>query len=83
MPVILKITQANGKTETLNLPVNIWQRGGVWTFVYPSTSATISLELDPTINCLMRTGRIICGAGSEVLLISECGSSISEFRIAA
>lgn len=47
MPVILKIAQANGKTETISLPVNIWQRGGVWTFIYPSTSAIQSLELDP------------------------------------
>jgi hypothetical protein len=47
MPVTLKITQANGKTETINLPVNIWQRGGVWTFMYPSTSAIQSMELDP------------------------------------
>ncbi len=47
MPVTLKITQANGKTETINLPVNIWQRGGVWTFVYPSTTAITALELDP------------------------------------
>jgi len=47
MPVTLKITQANGKTETINLPVNIWQRDGVWTFVYPSTSNITALELDP------------------------------------
>jgi len=47
MPVDLKITQANGKTETIHLPVNIWQRGGVWTFIYPSTSAIQSMELDP------------------------------------
>jgi len=47
MPVILKIIQTNGKTETINLPVNIWQRGGVWTFMYPSTSTIQSLELDP------------------------------------
>jgi len=47
MPVILKITQANGKTETINLPVNIWQRGAVWTFMYPSTSTIQSMELDP------------------------------------
>jgi hypothetical protein len=47
MPVILKITQANGKTETINLPVNIWQRGGVWTVAYPSTSTITALELDP------------------------------------
>ena len=47
MPVDLKITQANGKTETVHLPVNIWQRDGVWTFMYPSTSAIRSIELDP------------------------------------
>jgi hypothetical protein len=47
MPVDLKVTQANGKTEVLHLPVNIWQRSGVWTFVYPSTSAIQSLEIDP------------------------------------
>ena len=47
MPVDLKITQANGKTEILHLPVNIWQRGGVWTFIYPSTSAITAMEIDP------------------------------------
>lgn len=47
MPIDLLITQENGKTETLHLPVNIWQRGGVWTFVYPSTSAIKSVEIDP------------------------------------
>ncbi len=47
MPVDVKITQANGKTETLHLPVNIWQRGGVWTFKYPSTSAITEIVLDP------------------------------------
>jgi hypothetical protein len=47
MPVILKITQANGTVETLHLPVNVWQRGGVWKFKYPSTSAITKAELDP------------------------------------
>ena len=47
MPVILKITQANGTVETLRLPVNIWQRGGVWQFKYPSTSEIKSAVLDP------------------------------------
>lgn len=47
MPVILKIVQTNGKTEILNLPVEIWQRGGVWTFKYPSTSPIESITLDP------------------------------------
>ena len=47
MPVELKITQANGSIETIHLPVNIWQRGAVWTFLYPSTSAIQAMELDP------------------------------------
>ncbi|MDP9079290.1 MAG: M1 family metallopeptidase [Bacteroidota bacterium] len=47
MPVDLKITQVNGKTETIHLPVNIWQRDAVWTFIYPSTSEIQSMELDP------------------------------------
>lgn len=47
MPVDLKITQANGKTETIHLPVNIWQRDGVWKFKYPSTSAIKTMEIDP------------------------------------
>jgi len=47
MPVDLKITQANGKTEILHLPVNIWQRGGVWTFNYPSTASITAIEIDP------------------------------------
>ncbi|RYY30200.1 MAG: M1 family peptidase [Sphingobacteriaceae bacterium] len=47
MPVDLKITQANGKTEMLRLPVEIWQRGGSWTFKYPSTSRVQFIEIDP------------------------------------
>jgi aminopeptidase N len=47
MPVDLKITQSNGTTEILHLPVNIWQRGGVWKFKYPSKSAIKSIVLDP------------------------------------
>jgi hypothetical protein len=47
MPVELKIVQTNGKTEVINLPVNIWQRGAVWTFKYPSTSPIESVTIDP------------------------------------
>ncbi|RZA02466.1 MAG: M1 family peptidase [Sphingobacteriaceae bacterium] len=47
MPVDLKITQQNGKTETIHLPVNIWQRNGTWTFKYPSTSTITNIVLDP------------------------------------
>ena len=47
MPVDLKITQANGQSEVIHLPVNIWQRSGVWTFKYPSTSTITTIVLDP------------------------------------
>ena len=47
MPVDLKITQANGKTELLHLPVNVWQRNGVWKFKYPSTTPIKSIVIDP------------------------------------
>jgi hypothetical protein len=47
MPVDLKITQANGTTEIVHLPVNIWQRGSTWTFIYPSTTTITNLEIDP------------------------------------
>ncbi len=47
MPVIAAITQSNGKTDTLQLPVNIWYRGGTWTVKYPSTSTITKIVLDP------------------------------------
>jgi hypothetical protein len=47
MPVDIKITQANGKVETVHLPVNIWQRNGTWTFKYASTSDIINMVIDP------------------------------------
>jgi len=47
MPVDLKITQSNGKTETIHLPVEIWQRGATWTFKYASTATIDEVVLDP------------------------------------
>lgn len=47
MPVDLKITLSNGRSETIQLPVNIWQRGGVWTFKFPSKLAVKSIVIDP------------------------------------
>ena len=47
LPVIASITQGNGKTETIQLPVNIWYRGGTWTFNYPSTTKILKVVLDP------------------------------------
>ena len=47
MPVIVKIVQANGKSEILKLPVEIWQRGGTWTLNYASTGKIEQVILDP------------------------------------
>ncbi|HUB61798.1 MAG TPA: M1 family metallopeptidase [Puia sp.] len=47
MPVIVKITDASGGSQVVRLPVDIWERGGSWTFKYPSTTNLKSVELDP------------------------------------
>ena len=47
LPVIAAITQSNGRTETLQLPVNIWYRGGNWTFKYASETKIDKVVLDP------------------------------------
>jgi len=47
MPVILKITDASGNSQIVKLPVDIWERGGSWTFKYASTTNLTSVELDP------------------------------------
>ena len=47
LPVIAAITQSNGKTDTLQLPVNIWYRGGSWTFKYASATKIDKVVLDP------------------------------------
>ncbi|MEO6220512.1 MAG: M1 family peptidase, partial [Ginsengibacter sp.] len=47
MPVIVKVVQANGTTETIELPVDIWQRGGTWVFKYASTGKIDKIMLDP------------------------------------
>jgi hypothetical protein len=47
LPVILKVVQANGKSETIRLPVEIWQRSGNWTLKYASTGKIQQVVLDP------------------------------------
>jgi hypothetical protein len=46
MPVSLKIIQTDGKTETIQLPVEIWQRGGDFTLKYTSKSKIDKVILD-------------------------------------
>ena len=47
MPVFLKIIQTNGESGTIQLPVDIWQRGGIWTLKYASTGKIDKVILDP------------------------------------
>ena len=47
MPIILKIVQSNGKTEMVQLPVEVWQRGSPWTFKYALTGNIEKVTLDP------------------------------------
>lgn len=47
LPVIVKLEESNGKKSTIKLPVEIWQRGSIWTFKYPSTSKINKVILDP------------------------------------
>lgn len=47
LPVLIQIREANGQSHFLQLPVEIWQRGGQWTFFYPTTSPVSEVVLDP------------------------------------
>ncbi|OOQ61818.1 M1 family metallopeptidase [Mucilaginibacter pedocola] len=47
MPVTALIVEENGKSSTIKLPAEIWQRGGTWTFAYKSTSRISYVTLDP------------------------------------
>lgn len=47
MPVVVKIVQGNGEKEIIQLPVEIWQRGGTWTFKYSSANRIDKIILDP------------------------------------
>ena len=47
MPVFVAVREASGKVGRLTLPVEIWQRGGTWTFRYPSTTPLAVVLLNP------------------------------------
>ncbi len=56
LPAIVKVIQTNGKDSTMQLPVEVWQRGGTWTFKYPSNVTIDKVLLDPG-NVLPDTNR--------------------------
>lgn len=47
LPVIVKVVQSNGEAGNIQLPVEIWKRGGTWTFKYSSKSKIDKVILDP------------------------------------
>ena len=47
LPAIIKVSQSNGQEETIQLPVDVWMRGGTWTFKYASTIKLDKVVLDP------------------------------------
>ncbi|HEX9509352.1 MAG TPA: M1 family aminopeptidase [Puia sp.] len=47
MPVVMAIQQENGQTDTITLPVEIWQKGGLKTIAYASSARIKSIVIDP------------------------------------
>ena len=47
MPVTVLVKEENGKQHRVDLPVEVWQRGPVWTFKVPSTTKVTEVTLDP------------------------------------
>ncbi|MEP6615292.1 MAG: M1 family metallopeptidase [Ginsengibacter sp.] len=47
LPAIVKVIESNNQEGTVQLPVEIWQRGGTWTFKYPSKTKLSKVILDP------------------------------------
>jgi len=55
MPVTVFVQEDNGKSGTVKLPAEIWERGGTWTFVYKSTSKMFyRMLILKTIHCRAR-----------------------------
>jgi Peptidase family M1 domain len=50
MPVTILIKQSNGKSEKINLPVEIWEKSGIYNLQYKSTSKIDSIIIDPDEN---------------------------------
>lgn len=47
MPVEVEVKESNGHSGRIKLPVEIWERTGLWTFKYNSTSKLDSVIIDP------------------------------------
>lgn len=47
MPVTVEVKEENGATNRVQLPVEIWEKGGTWKFHYPSTGKITQVTIDP------------------------------------
>ena len=47
LPVIIKIVLKDGHSQTVQLPIEVWQRGGTWVYKYASTGKIDKVILDP------------------------------------
>ena len=47
MPAVVEIVLKDGTVSIVRLPVEVWQRGGSYSFSYPSIKAVKSVTIDP------------------------------------
>lgn len=47
MPIKMKITQVNGNSEIVELPVQVWHRGNSWNIQYDSSTEIKEVVIDP------------------------------------
>jgi hypothetical protein len=47
MPLSIRVTEVNGNEQTIQLPVEVWQRGAQWTFSVPTTNELKQVVIDP------------------------------------
>jgi hypothetical protein len=47
MPVTVEVKELGGQAGRVQFPVEIWEKGGEWKFLYPSTRKIESVTIDP------------------------------------
>ena len=47
MPATVEVKEANGTTNRVKLPVEIWMKSATWKFHYPSTDKIVQVTIDP------------------------------------
>ncbi|WP_128546628.1 M1 family metallopeptidase [Larkinella soli] len=47
MPVTVEVEEVGGKKTRVNLPVEVWQRGGTWSFRQSTTAPIRTVTIDP------------------------------------